>query len=90
MAKKPRPRPISRDMDAISAALSGLNAAETKLDQTAKRLSRIGAADGVPADSVDLAAEMVNLVTANLQFEANLKSLETGNEMVKHTIDILG
>ena len=77
-------------MDAISAALSGLNAAETKLDQTAKRLSQIGAVDSVPTDSVDLASEMVNLITAKLQFEANLKSLETGNEMAKHTIDILG
>jgi flagellar hook protein FlgE len=77
-------------MDAISAALSGLNAAEVKLDQTAKRLSQIGTVDSVPADSVDLASQIVNLVTAKLEFEANLKSLETGNQMVKHTIDILG
>jgi flagellar basal body rod protein FlgC len=77
-------------MDAISAALSGLNAAESRLDQTAKRLSQIGVVNNVPTDSVDLASEMVNLMTAKLQFEANLKSLETGNEMAKHTIDILG
>ena len=77
-------------MDAISAALSGLNAAESKLDQTARRLSQIGTVDDVPVDTVDLASQMVNLVTAKLQFEANLKSLETGNEMAKHTIDILG
>jgi flagellar hook protein FlgE len=77
-------------MDAISSALSGLNAAESKLDQTARRLSQIGAVDNVPTDSVDLASEMVNLMTAKLQFQANLKSLEAGNEMAKHTIDILG
>ena len=77
-------------MDAISAALSGLNAAESKLDQAAKRLSQIGTVDNVPADTVDLASGIVDLVTAKLQFEANLKSLETGNEMAKHTIDILG
>jgi flagellar hook protein FlgE len=77
-------------MDAISAALSGLNAAESKLDRTARRLSQIGAVDNVPTDSVDLATEMVSLMTAKLQFEANLKSLETANQMAKHTIDILG
>ena len=77
-------------MDAISAALSGLNAAESRLDQTAKRLSQIGVVNNVPTDSVDLASEMVNLMTAKLQFEANLKSLETSNKMAKHTIDILG
>jgi flagellar hook protein FlgE len=77
-------------MDAISSALSGLNAAESKLDQTARRLSQIGAVDNVPTDTVDLASEMVNLMTAKLQFQANLKSLEAGNEMAKHTIDILG
>jgi flagellar hook protein FlgE len=77
-------------MDAISSALSGLNAAESKLDQTARRLSQIGALDNVPTDSVDLASEMVNLMTAKLQFQANLKSLEAGTEMAKHTIDILG
>jgi flagellar hook protein FlgE len=77
-------------MDAISSALSGLNAAESKLDQTARRLSQIGAVDNIPTDTVDLASEMVNLMTAKLQFQANLKSLEAGNEMAKHTIDILG
>jgi flagellar hook protein FlgE len=77
-------------MQIFASALQGLNAAETKLDQTASRLSRAGIAEkGAAPDAVDLSAELVNLLTAKQQYAANLKSLETGNEIAKHTLDIL-
>jgi hypothetical protein len=77
-------------MQIFASALQGLNAAETKLDQTASRLSRAGAAEnGSGPDAVDLSTEMVNLMTAQQEYAANLKSLEAGNEIAKHTLDIL-
>jgi flagellar hook protein FlgE len=78
------------NMQIFASALQGLNATETKLDQTANRLSRMGVNEnGASPDAVDLSAELVNLMTAKQQFAANLKSLETGNEIAKHTLDIL-
>ena len=77
-------------MQIFGSALQGLNAAETKLDKTASRISQAGAAGiGGVSDSVDLSTEMVNLMLSQQEYAANLKSLQTGNEMVKHTLDIL-
>ncbi len=77
-------------MQIFASALQGLNAAETKLDQTASRLSRAGVAQNGPGpDAVDLSTEMVNLMTAQQEYAANLKSLEAGNQIAKHTLDIL-
>lgn len=77
-------------MQIFASALQGLNAAETKLDQAASRISRAGGTgNGAPPDAVDLATELVNLLTAKQEYAANLKALETGNEIAKHTIDIL-
>jgi flagellar basal body rod protein FlgF len=90
MPKKLAPRPMSTDMDIFPAALNGLHAAEARLEQTAQRLSKMGGVEAAPSDTVDLASEMVNLLTAKRAFEANLKSLETADEMTKHTIDLLG
>jgi len=75
-------------MQIFGAALQGLNAAESKLDRTAERISKTGTVQN-GADSVDLASEMVNLMTAKEEYAANLKSLKAGDEMVKHTIDLL-
>ncbi len=77
-------------MEILPAALNGLQAAETRLDQTAVRLSRMSGGGAAPTDTVDVASEMVNLLTARQDFEANVKSLQTASDMVKHTIDILG
>jgi flagellar hook protein FlgE len=77
-------------MQIFASALQGLNAAETKLDQTASRISRATVAGtGAASDSVDLSTEMVNLLTAKELYAANIKSLQTGNEIAKHTLDIL-
>jgi flagellar hook protein FlgE len=75
-------------MQIFASALQGLNAAETQLDQTAGRIAHSAENSAAP-DSVDLSTDMVNLLTAKQQFAANLKSLEVGNEIAKHTLDIL-
>ncbi|HUI80161.1 MAG TPA: flagellar basal body rod C-terminal domain-containing protein [Bryobacteraceae bacterium] len=77
-------------MQIFASALQGLDAAEGKLDQTANRISRASVAGtGAAGDSVDLSTEMVNLLTAKQAYEVNLKSLQVGNEITKHTLDIL-
>jgi flagellar hook protein FlgE len=42
------------------------------------------------SSNVDPAEEIVNLLTANHGFEANLKTLKTENEMLGSLFDILG
>ena len=71
-------------MDVSSIALGGLAIAERALERTATRLT----AAGDPAAMVDIAGEMINLMHARTDFGANLKVLETGQEMQKYLIDI--
>ena len=77
-------------MEILAAALQGLNSAETKLDQAATRLAQAGNPEtGSSGDTVDLATEMVNMAVAKEEYQANLKALQAGNDITKHTIDIL-
>lgn len=71
-------------------ALQGLDRAQTSFDQAAARISQAGMpANGSSGDTVDLAQEMVNLMVAKDEYLANLKALEAGNDLARHTIDIL-
>jgi len=76
-------------MEILAAALQGLSNAETKVDQAAVRISQAGTANGSTGDTVDLATEMVNLAVGKEDYLANLKALQVGSDMAKHTIDIL-
>jgi hypothetical protein len=77
-------------MEILGTALQGLNSAEAKVDQAAVRLSQAGLAPtGSSGDSVDLASEIVNLTVGKEEYLANLKALQAGDELVKHTIDLL-
>jgi flagellar hook-associated protein FlgK len=77
-------------MEILSAALQGLESAGNKLDRTAARISRPDSLSSEPTgDQVDLNTEMVDLLSARNEYEANLKSLETGQEMFQHTLNIL-
>ncbi|MCW5981769.1 MAG: hypothetical protein KIT09_27030 [Bryobacteraceae bacterium] len=71
-------------------ALDGLNRAWAQLEKTADRLARVADPPGPSGDQVELTDEMVNLIQARNSYVANLKSLETVNEMEKHVIDVLG
>jgi flagellar hook-associated protein FlgK len=71
-------------MDVSSIALGGLGVAEGAVQNTATRLT----AAGDPAARVGIAGEMVNLMQARGDYAANLKVLETGQEMQKSLIDI--
>jgi hypothetical protein len=81
-------------MEVQSIGLAGLEKAQEKLAAVAKRLSAGLAApsndSAAAADSVDLSAEMVALLEAKVATQANLKLVESANELASQTIDILG
>ncbi|MCX6612620.1 MAG: hypothetical protein NTW74_17435 [Acidobacteria bacterium] len=81
-------------MEVQSIGLAGLEKAQEKLAAVAKRLSSGLAAPAGEAlstsDSVDLSAEMVALLEAKVATQANLKLVESANELASQTIDILG
>ena len=84
-------------MEIQSIGLAGLEKAQEKLAAVAKRLSGGGASSaGSPgSDSVDLSAEMVALLEAKNASGANLKAVETANELASQSLsnsilDVLG
>ena len=77
-------------MEILAAALEGLSRAEAQVDQAAVRISQAGVSpNGSSGDTVDLAAEIVNLTQAKDDYAVSLKALQAGDELIKHTIDIL-
>ena len=81
-------------MEVQSIGLAGLEKAQEKLAAVAKRLSSgVAASSGgsdTANDSVDLSAEMVALLEVKVATQANLKLVESANELASQTIDILG
>ena len=78
-------------MNIAAIALDGLNQAQTRFDQTARRLASIGAAPpaGVPADPADLSTDMVSLISARNQFATNLQVARTAGEIDRQALDLL-
>jgi len=80
-------------MEVQSIALAGLEKAQERLAAVAKRLSA-GSLTGETAytgsDTIDLSAEMVALLESKIAAEANIKLVESANELASKTIDILG
>ena len=78
-------------MNVTGTALEGLKRAESQLETAAGRIARLpAAAEPTPeADSVSLSDELVQLIEAKNNFKANLKVLQTADEIQQHTLDIL-
>lgn len=72
-------------MQISAIALSGMHAAETKLEQAANRIAHISQ----PEDQVDLSAEMVALLEARNDFAANANVMKTGNEVERALLDLV-
>jgi flagellar basal body rod protein FlgC len=70
----------------MGAALGGMRNAQSTLERTAER---IAGAVTPPPDSVDLSAEMVAMLAARNQFQANARVIQTADEMQKRLLDIL-
>jgi flagellar basal body rod protein FlgG len=89
-------------MNLTPIGLDGLKRAEDKLEKAAKELSRLPLSAGlsdasgaaaVPtalADEVSLSDSMVALLEARHSYEANLKLIETSDELTAHAIDLIG
>ncbi len=70
----------------MSAALGGMRTAQNSLEKTAERIA--GAA-AQPQDSVDLSTEMVEMLAAANQYQANARVLQTSDTMQKKLLNIL-
>ena len=72
-------------MDVTRIALGGLQAAETLLEKSANRLATAKPAIG----EVDLTADIVGVLSAREQFQANARVMRAADEMQKNLIDLL-
>lgn len=67
--------------------LAGMNRASAKLDRAAARIAMAPVASG---DSVDLSEEMIALMDARNNFEANVRSFQAEDRMTRTLLDIAG
>lgn len=72
-------------MDPIATAQYGLLAASRRFETSASRVARMD----VPGESVDLASEVVEQISAKHQFSANLSVIRTAQDMSGELLDIL-
>ncbi|MGA2434400.1 MAG: flagellar basal body rod C-terminal domain-containing protein [Bryobacteraceae bacterium] len=72
-------------MNIQSVALQGLNQAGKQVESAAGRIAQAGD----PKQPVDLASAMVDLTGGHNNYTADLKVLQTADQMQKKIIDIL-
>ena len=72
-------------MDVMSAALGGMRTAQNSLEKTAER---IAGATTQPQDSVDLSTEMVEMLAAANQYQANARVITTTDQIMQETMNI--
>ena len=78
-------------MNALDGPLQGLSNAEASFNSAAEKISKSFVVDPRnPQDQVSISDAMVALLNSKNDYEANLKSLKTGNEMTKRLLDVLG
>lgn len=78
-------------MNALNGPLQGLSTAEASFNSAAEKISKSFVVDPHnPQDQVSISDAMVALLNSKNDYEANLKSLKTGNEMTKRLLDVLG
>lgn len=78
-------------MSDLAIPLEGVRRAESQIDLSAKRLNRlpVSTSPGGGGDIVDLSAETVALIQSKRVAEANIKALQSVDEVQKRLIDIL-
>lgn len=74
----------------LSAALEGLDRAQARLDNAARRIAVSADPERLLADRIDLSEEFVALILARNSFVANLRAIEADDEVARRTLDILG
>jgi hypothetical protein len=73
-------------MDISAIALQGVQQAEVQLEQAA---TAIASAGGGGADTVDISAQMVAMMSAQNQTALNLDVLKTANEVQQSMLNIM-
>lgn len=76
-------------MQVMATALAGLQAAEARMEKTARTLARGVIPADAATDKVDLSAEMVALMEARNDAAVSVKVMHTAEEMERLTIDSL-
>lgn len=78
-------------MNLSMIALQGLQQADTQLQSAATKIASFGAtsAAGANADTVDLSASVVSLLSGKDQYLANLDTLKVADEIQKSTLDMI-
>ena len=74
-------------MEIQAIALQGLQQAQSQVEQSARRIA--AGAQSTSGDTVDLAGEIVSLLSARNAFETNLKLAKTADELERSAIDLL-
>jgi flagellar basal body rod protein FlgG len=68
----------------FTSSLDGLQRADVRFESAAKRIAQ------QPTDTnADLPTDTVNLLDAKNSYDANLKAVQVGDEMMKSTLNIL-
>jgi flagellar hook-associated protein FlgK len=74
----------------ITQSLQGLQRAEAQFNQAAQNIAREPTSSTPQGDRVDLSAELVALLDAKNNFEANTKALKVGDEMTQTLLKAVG
>jgi flagellar hook protein FlgE len=78
-------------MRIFQTGLDGLQRAQSAIEATAARIARLPTGvDPIPTDIVDISAQAVALLLAKNAYKASLKAIETGTELSRSTLDLLG
>jgi flagellar hook protein FlgE len=79
-------------MNPSAIALQGLQQADLQLETAAARVAGAGtdSSNAGNQDVVDLSAEMTALTSAQTQYEANLATLKTADQMEQHLVNLRG
>lgn len=77
-------------MDPSAIALQGLQQANIQLEAAAVRIASASgdSTDSGPVDVVSLSAEMVALMSARTQFDANVATLKAVDQMQRNLVDV--
>jgi hypothetical protein len=76
----------------FSTSLEGMSRAEGLLNTTAAQIARepFAGAPAQPGDTVSLSDQMVALLQARTDFEANTKAAQTADQMTQSLLNIFG
>ena len=79
-------------MVGLDSALQGLAQAQANFDTAAVKIARqtVSGDPQGPQEPGSLAGDIVDLLQARNDFEANLKTFQTGQEMEKALLDVMG